>query len=284
VTGVLAISSDDYHADQVADQPTLSASIAHLLCTASPLHAWAAHPRLNPDFKREEKQHYDVGTAAHAILLEGMAAVEVVDAPDWRTSVAREARDVARENGRIPLLARTLAEVEAMVDAVREQLAVHNADPPLFTDGKAEQTLVWEEDSVACRARVDWLRDDWRALDDLKTTSRSANPDAYSRNLFGVGGDVQAAFYVRGMERVFSVTPEFRWCVVESSPPYALSVVAPGPDVLALGTAKVDRAIALWRRCLGQDEWPGYPLDVCYAEMPAWEETRWMERETREAA
>jgi len=279
------ITAERYHADDLSEQPSLSASIAHLLCSASPAHARAAHPRLNPEHRREEKERYDIGTAAHAILLEGEAAVEVVVASDWRTRDAREQRDAARAAERIPLLASVFDEVQAMVAAVREQLAEHHAEPPLFTDGQAEQTLVWEEPGgVMCRARLDWLRHDRTAVDDLKTTSRSANPEAYSRALFSVGGDVQAAFYVRAVQELTGETPEFRWVVVETQPPFALSVVAPGPDVLSIGASKVRYAIETWRRCLASDSWPGYPSEICWATLPPYEEARWLEKELREMA
>lgn len=275
--GIHSIGATEYHADP-AGRPSLSASIAKILCTASPRHAWTAHPRLNPDYMPDADPKYDVGTACHALILEGKNAVQVIDFPDWRTNAAKEQRDEARAAGLVPLLAKDWLIVEEMVAAVRTELAAHKADPPLFQDGKPEQTIVWEEDGVLCRGLLDWFRDDRTAIDDLKTTSRSANPDAYSRNLFGVGGDVQAAFYLRGVLALTGVMPAFRWVVVETSPPYALSVVSPGPDVLALGEAKVERAIAIWRECLARDEWPGYPQEVCYAGMPAWEESRWLER------
>jgi hypothetical protein len=282
--GISTIPADEYQADP-CERPSLSASIAHLLCTRSPAHARAAHPKLNPDLRRAEKEHYDVGTAAHAMLLEGRDAVVVVDAPNWRTKAAQDERDAARAAGQVPLLLHVLEEVEAMVAAAREQLAAHRAQPPLFSEGKPEQTLVWEEPGgVLCRARLDWLRDDGRTVDDLKTTSRSANPESYSRTLFGVGGDVQAAFYVRGVERLTGIVPEFRWCVVETAPPYALSVVSPAPDMLLLGADKVEYAIKAWQHCLERDEWPAYPTEVCYAQAPPWEETRWLEKDLREAA
>jgi hypothetical protein len=283
VPGILTMSDDAYHADP-CERPSLSASIAHLLCSRSPAHARAAHPRLNPDLRRVEKEHFDVGTAAHALLLEGRDAVVVVDAPNWRTKAAQDERDAARAAGQVPLLVHVLADLEAMVAAAHEQLAAHRARPPLFSDGKPEQTLVWEEDGVLCRARLDWLRDDFTAVDDLKTTSRSASPELYSRALFGVGGDVQAAFYARGVERLTGIVPEFRWVVVETAPPYALSVIAPAPDLLTIGRDKVEYAIDAWRRCLERDEWPAYSRLVCYAELPAYEEARWLEKDLQEAA
>jgi hypothetical protein len=283
--GIHTLHADAYHADAVAEQPSLSASIAHRICSQSPAHARAAHPRLNPSLIREESDRFDLGNVAHAILLEGQAAVEVIDAPDWRTKDARERRDAARAVGKVPLLAHVLVEVDAMVAAVAEQLANHAAQPPLFTDGKAEQTLIWEEPGgVVCRARLDWLRDDRATIDDLKTTSRSASPEAYSRNLFGVGGDVQAAFYARGVQELTGETPEFRWATVETSAPYALAVIAPGPDVLALGHSKVEHAIRVWRECLATDIWPGYPQQICWANAPDYEVARWLDRVALEEA
>jgi hypothetical protein len=243
-----------------------------------------AHPKLNPDFVRQEEERFDIGTAAHALLLSGITAVEVLDAPDWRTKAAKEWRDAVRADGRIPLLAKHWGAVQAMAQAATEQLVAHEADPPLFNDGKPEQTLVWEEPGgVLCRARIDWLRDDLDAIDDYKTTSASADPEKWTRSMFTSGYDVQAAFYLRGLEALAGVDEaQMRFVVQETFPPYALSVVAPGPAALAIGRKKVDFAINVWRRCLERDEWPAYPRQVCWAELPPWEEERWLSKETRE--
>ena len=274
----LTIPAEAYHAG-TDDTPRLSASIAHILCTQSPLHAWTAHPGLNPHYVRDEDPKFDVGRVAHSMLLEGDDIVYVCQYDSWRSNEAKEAREYARSIGRVPLLAHHSADVAHMVLAVREQLATHEADPPLFSQGKPEQTLLWEEDGVALKARLDWLRDDLATTDDLKTTGRSANPDAYARALYGVGGDVQCAMYRRAVEKVTGERPLFRWAVVETSPPYALSVITPGADVLALGEAKVEWAIKRWRRCMESGEWLGYGTDVHVAELPSWEEARWLARE-----
>lgn len=275
------ISAADYHADAVADTPSLSSSIAHILCTQSPAHARTAHPRLNPDYQRKTRDVFDLGTAVHAMFLEGDSVAVVVDAPDWKTKAAQEAREEARANGQVAMLAKDLSRVTEMVSALHRQLGEHSASPPLFEDGKPEQTLVWNEGDVVCRARLDWLRDDFAAIDDLKTTSKSASPEAYSRALFSIGGDVQAAFYLRGLEAATGDPgrASFRWVVIETTPPYALSVVAPGQDVLTVGRKKVDYAIELWRKCLADDHWPGYPTDIAYAELPAWSEAQWLAKE-----
>lgn len=281
---ILAISAEDYHADP-APVPSLSATIASILCSQSPAHAWVAHPKLNPDYQPVDKPSFDLGRIVHQLLLEGHTDdLVVINAANFRTKAAQEERDAAYAAGKSPILFGDVSRVQAMVDAIGERLSNHQADPPLFTDGKSEQTLMWEEPGgVICRARCDWLRDDLATIDDLKTTGKSAHPDKYRNALYSVGGDVQAAMNIRGLEKITGKTPEFRWVVVETDPPYALSVIAPGPDVLTIGRKKVDFAIDLWRRCLKTNLWPAYPNRVCYVDLPGWEETAWLEKEEREA-
>jgi hypothetical protein len=287
-TGLMSLSAEDYHADP-CETPSLSASIAHILCTQTPRHAWAAHPRLNPDFQRREEEHFDIGKFAHRLLLEGTDDIVIVDYPDWRTNAAKALRDEARAEGRLPLLAKHAEAVRAMIAAAGSQLNALEVDPPLFVDGAAEQTLIWQEGNVMCRARLDWLHDDFGAIDDYKTTTSTAHPERWSRRLFEQGCDIQAAFYLRGLCAALPgeagpADAEFRLVVQETYPPYALSVISLAPAALELANAKVEYAIGLWQRCLETDTWPGYPTEVCYAELPAWEETRWLEKEAREHA
>src|SRR5262245_50563917 len=68
--GIYDIPLAEYLADP-CPAPSLSASIAHILLSQSPRHAWEAHPRLNPHYEPEEAEAFDLGTAAHAYLLEG---------------------------------------------------------------------------------------------------------------------------------------------------------------------------------------------------------------------
>ena len=175
----------------------------------------------------------------------------------------------------MPLLAKDARVVQAMCDAIARQLDHLDCDPRPFTDGKAEQTLVWEESGgVVCRARLDWLRDDLRAIDDLKTTT-TANPrDWTRRRLWEDGKDVQAAFYLRGLLAITGAEAVWRFVVVENRPPYALSVVSLSPDALDVANAKIHTAIATWRHCLDTGVWPGYPAHVWQAEPPPWELAR----------
>lgn len=273
------VAADAYHSGATAT-PSLSASVAKLLISKSPAHARAAHPILNPDLVREQKTEFDIGTAAHALLLEGEDILAVWAGKDWRTNEAKAFKATAYDEGRIPAKLDQAHAVRAMAAAARDQLQQHAAQPPLFVDGKPEQTLVWEDEGgVVCRARLDWLRDDYEAVDDYKTTGASADPMAWTRTMYGMGADVQVAFYIRSVERLTGIRPLFRFAVQETYEPYALSVVDLAPAAIALAETKVDRAITLWAECLEKDFWPAYPTAVASIELPTWEELRWLERE-----
>lgn len=283
---VLDIPEDAYHADELGhgDRPALSKSIAHILLTKSPAHAWAAHPKSPGFVQRASEKKFDVGTAAHQLFLEGVDSIVVVDADAFRSTAAKAERDAAHAAGRTPLLAKDYPAVKEMAAAIRPQTDLVEADPPLFTDGAPERTLVWEEQGVLCKARLDWLRDDHRAIDDLKTTSASAAPEAWPRTMLGFGGDLQMAFYLRGARRVLGVTPAFRFVAVETSPPYALTTFSVSPDALALADARIEHAIGVWRECTQTGVWPAYPRRVCYVQSPAWAEAQWFDRQARDAA
>lgn len=277
-TGLYAgIALADYLADP-CEGPSVSSSILHLICSRSPRHAWTAHPKLNPEYQRDEDTKFDLGTAAHHVLLEGGRDLVVVAAPDWRTKEAQTRRDAARLAGKMPLLREQWDRVVELSAAIGPQLSQLEPPRPFSTPtGKPEQTLIWQEHGLWCRARPDWLHDDHRTVDDLKTTT-VANPIVFSRVLFGLGYDIKAAWYQRGMKAVLGVETNVRFIVVETEPPYAVSCVALGPEALALAHKKIDYALGVWRTCLETNVWPGYPTATCYSDVPPWVASEWGER------
>ena len=278
--GLVEATAQQYHGDEIADRPTLSKSIIQILLNASPAHARHAHPKLNPNFERKEETKFDLGNAVHQVFLEGIDAVAVLPYKDFKSNAAKDDRDQARADGRIPLLTKDYERVEEMIVAIRAQLATR--DDALFENGHAEQTITWTDRGVACRARLDWLTDDQTEIHDLKT-SDSANPDRWCRSImFRIGADVQAQFYARGVEAITGSRPTFTFLVAETAAPYMIKPIAIGPDVATLADKKIDYALNLWRRCLERDEWPGYDGRIAYADLPPWMEGQWLEREMRE--
>lgn len=280
-----SISEDDYHNERASETPYLSSSIAKILCAETPLHAWTAHPRLNPNFVREEKEAFDLGTVAHSLMLQGIEAGIVLDLPDWKTKVARETRDGLRAIGQIPILKKHWDRVKAMVESGKRQIAEHQEASDLFTEaGKAEQTILWfdEEFGVHCKSRLDWLRNDYRRIADYKTTGTSANPANMAKFVTSQGWDIQAAFYLRGLFAIKAVTEvDFLFAAHEDYPPYALSVVGLSEESLIVGAKKVEYAASVFAKCLKSGLWPAYPTRVCPAPFDIYDAEKWAARELR---
>lgn len=282
--GIYNISAADYHADSFLPEPSLSSSIAKMLVTpgTTPLHAWTDCPRLNPEHEPEDQEKFDLGKAAHALMLNDPQAFEIIDAADWRTKAAQEQRFLARAGGKIPLLSHQFRDATEMVTAGRRQLMTHEEGKSFFVDGVPEQTIVWCEGDVWCRARVDWMPNNSNLWPDYKSTAASADPDAWQRTGYGMGVDIQASFYLRGMRALKFKNPQFRFCVQENYKPFALSVIGLMPGALDLADRKVEQAIAKWRECRKLNYWPAYPKRTAWIDAPAWHEAEYLNREERE--
>lgn len=266
-------------------EPALSSGTIHTLLTASPLHAWTRHPQLNPNYQREEKEDFDMGTAAHAMLLEGSdAKLAWIEHDDFRTKAAKEARDEARSKRLTPVKVRHRPALEKMVETARWFLRDCEFGD-LLAFGKPEQTLIWMEGPTHCRGRADWITHSGQdTILDYKSTGGSASPEAWIRNqLTPSGYDLQAMWYARGFQKITGRRPRFVFLVQENEPPYACSLVGLSPSAEAFANERIDIALDLWRRCLESNDWAGYQSRVCYAEPNQWDIIRWQEKLSMEA-
>jgi hypothetical protein len=265
---ITEMNAEAYHADP-CPEPSLSSSIAKILLTQSPLHAWLAHPRLNPKYRPREDSRFDLGSAAHALLLEGDDRMVVVDAHDWRTKAAQEQRDAARLAGKHPILRHQFYDVTAMVAEARKFIESTEL-AGIFQRGKPELTATWTDGEIHCRARFDWLTDDRRVVLDYKSTE-SAEPNQFIRQIARMGYDVQASFYTIAVEETCQVTPEFVFLAQEIEAPYACSLVGLSNAYKEIGRAKVGGAMDRWARCMSSGKWPAYSNQIAYAEPNAYQ-------------
>lgn len=260
----------EYIADP-APEPSLSASIAHTLITSSPLHAFMQHPRLNPNAEREDSNKADIGTIAHALLLEqDESRLVIIEHDDWRTNAAKGARDTAYAEGKVPLLAKQMGPIRKMIEVAKSAIK-HSELNDAFLAGQAEQTLLWQEDEIWLRSRPDWLVNTCDLIVDYKTTTGSAEPNAWIRTMLGNGNDLQAVIGLRGLQKIFRAKdPRFIFMVQEQDAPFAVSFVGLDPAFLDMAEHKLKRAMTLWSDCTMTNTWPGYPSRICWASPPAW--------------
>ena len=90
--GIYDIPAADYHADP-CPTASLSSSIGKIMDDKSPLHAWAAHPRLNPDCEENTATAFDLGAAAHALILGSDDGLMVIDPEKFPAKNATSRRD-----------------------------------------------------------------------------------------------------------------------------------------------------------------------------------------------
>ena len=184
--GIHRLEAEVYHADRMCSVPTLSSTLARLLISRSPRHAWTASARLNPDYVSEDRKTFDVGRAAHrAVLGNGGDYLaypdEILDKNgNATTKAAKEWAEEVRARGGTPLKAHEVESVHDMAGEIMGRLAFMGAS---FPPARSEITVIGEVEGVLCRAMIDHAPEDPRQpLWDLKTTT-DASPDAVMRSI-----------------------------------------------------------------------------------------------------
>lgn len=278
--GIYDISEAEYHADPVVE-PSLSRSIAKTMLRKSPAHAREEHPRLNPDFEPENGRHdFDLGNAAHKLVLGKGRDLAFIDADDYRGATARAARIDAYEAGKIPVLPHQVGAAQRMARAARAQIDSIPEFAGILDRGQAEQTIIWSPSSDTwARTRPDLLLHNAELeaalIIDYKTTT-DARPDRWVKRMDEHGLDLQAAMHTTAVRDVLGIErPDFRFIVQETSPPYALAIIAPKPRVVEIGMEKFSRAVEMWRWCMQEGTWPGYAALAHYVDLPPWAEAQW---------
>ena len=281
-SGVYKISLEEYHADP-APQPSLSRSTIIDLLNRSAGHAWFNHPRLNPNYQKDEgEKKFDIGQAAHPLLLEGIDNVCVIEADNWMTKVAKEKRNEAREQGKIPLLLHQFEEVKKMVESAQRQILACKelGITDLQTDGDSETSYIWQENETWLRVRPDWVSKDHKLIIDYKTTGISVNPSELGRHIVNMAYDVQDSLYSRGVKAVHDVDPKFIFIFQEIEEPYFCSFIGLPPGFMEMGKQKVEYGIFLWQECMTRNEWLAYPNRICWIDLPEWASFAWEKRAT----
>lgn len=267
--GIYTLPSERYHRDPVV-RPSLNHSVLRLLLDKSPMHARAAHPRLNPDIARKEPSDAMLaGTVLHRLILGRGETIRIVEETTWRGKAAASAWDEAMEAGEVPILAHKFAELRKCADAVVSQLRADPEAASFFAPGKSEAIAIARVGPVWLRCMVDRLPDaEGAPLWDMKSTGQSARPADWERSLANRHA-TQAAFY-RWVVGTALKRPvgEMRFAVFERDPPYAVSIVSPGETMMDAAEAEVRKGIEMWARCMVMDDWPGYGRGVHRIEAP----------------
>lgn len=175
----------------------------------------------------------------------------------------------ANNPGRIVLAPEVWDQLHAMAAAVHAHPAAH----ALLTGvpGEAEKSVYWIDPAtgVLCRCRPDWWRDD-NVIVDLKTTE-DASPEGFAKSMANYRYDVQAAYYLDGVQQATGKRPKaFVFIAVEKKPPYAVGVYVLDSESREIGRAQYQHDLRVYADCLANDNWPGYGDKIQTISLPAW--------------
>lgn len=254
------ISETAYH----ADRSSLSASGAKLLLPPG------CPPKPNPAKFREAMLHrpkpkpvYDFGHLVHELRLGKGAGIKVIDAPNYNTKAAQQARDEAHQVGLTPALPKQIIAALRMIVANNK----HPLAGQLFRRGHPEVSFYHTDPQtgVRLRMRADWvtmfnLGDGEQRLTVLDyKTDTTADPDELQRKFWSCGYYRQFAWYHDIVHAVMGEPPVFLFVVQSKEPPYQTGVVEYGPAELEQGRRENRDAIQIYAECTAANNWPDPP-------------------------
>jgi len=258
--------------EQYLARPELSSSeLKDLLPPSCPyLFKW------NKATPQAPKPEFDFGSVAHKLVLGQGHEIEVLQFDSFRTAEARDARDEAYAEGKVPVLARDYANAKAMAWQVQN----HPIARDLLSDGQPEVSAFWEDPrtKVGLRCRFDWLREvrsSRQIFIDYKTIAGSLDTDSVERAIYNFGYHQRMSHYRDG-GIVLGLGDEDSVIVLifqMKTAPYLVRVVQFTPEMIRLGRARNRRALDTYLECTASGYWPGYD-DVTHVELPGWAEAK----------
>lgn len=284
--GAYRMTAERYHADP-CPEPSLSSSVAKLILDATPLHAWHAHPKLNPAWTPDDStRRLTLGSVCHALLIGQGREIVPVDFDSFRKAAAQEARDAAFAAGKLPVLVSDLEHAREIVDAARWQLARRGLTAFDEEHGAGEVVVAAQTGGVWTRAMPDWWTHDGLTVYDYKTVGALVSPARFARHVAEMGYDVQDAHYLSTVGAAFpELDGRVRFVIVaqEIAPPYALATYELTEADRSVARRKVETAVAAWSTCLASGIWPAYPERLEPLALPSWHAQKWLDRELDES-
>ncbi|WP_416902728.1 PD-(D/E)XK nuclease-like domain-containing protein [Micromonospora echinospora] len=273
--GVYAgITDTAYHLDPVPGGSLSSSGARRLLPPSCP--ALFRHWRDNP---QPPKREFDLGHAAHTLVLGAGPQIVEIEHDSWRTNAAKDAAAEARDAGKVPLLTKDFEVVQAMAAALRDHPTAAALLRP--EGGRPELSAFWidPETRIWCRLRTDWLdvsRPGRLIVPDYKTCA-SAAPDDLQRAIWDHGYHQQADWYLGGLRALGLAAEDSQFVFIfqEKRPPYLVTVAQPDHSAMRIGAHLNREARHLYRECVQSGRWPGYTDDVALISLPGWVERQY---------
>jgi len=229
------------------------------------------------EFPREESKEFDIGTVAHAALLEpaGLDAVlaiiprDALNEQGHRKGAKWLAWSAANEE-KVQMKREEAAPIMHMV----ENVLAHKVGPWFAGDGETEFTITWEdaETGLKLRARPDRIFEApaGLVLIDLKTT-RAANPRKFINDAVEFGYHRQAAYYLDAAISYGMEPRGFVFVTVNKTPAHEVMAIQLPERAIEFGRQQNREALheLAWR--LSENRWESRTAnDIIELDLPEW--------------
>lgn len=273
------LSADEYHADRTSVSST---GLRKLLNPGCP-----AQFKYDLDHPQAPKKEFDLGHAAHKLVLGDGPDLEVVPGTRWDTKDAKAKIAEIRERGGVPLKDHELRQVQDMAVAIRQ----HPLAGPLFAPGTgiAERSIFFTDPAtgVRCRVRPDWLKllGPMNLCVDYKSC-KDAAPDAVARAIRDHSYHQQDPLYIDGIDAAMPADEGTRFIFVFQSKtaPYLITVRELNQQDRDIGRARNERALRIYADCTATGVWPdwtGSVTEIPSISMPSYDVLRQTEEYLR---
>ena len=212
-----------------------------------------AHYFHHLNVKERSKRQFDVGTAAHSMVLGGVKSVVYEGIRNPRAKAYQEflAKVEADYPGALVLSPSENAAATGCANSIRR----HRGAMALL-EGRHEVELpTWDIAGRECGGRPDVVNDEW--ICELKTTV-SSHPGRFVWLGLKMHYAGQIDWYLQGNEATGGKARAAHIVAVESSPPYVVQCFEVTPEALEAGRKAYMQWFEDLRRCEESNHWPGY--------------------------
>lgn len=160
-----------------------------------------------------------------------------------------------------------------VVNKMTESLSNHPRIKSLFENGQPETSIFWEENTLPCKCRPDWIINKGEYVIDLKTT-QDASPEGFAKSMANYRYHVQDAWYSRGVQVAYGQLPKaFIFLAVENKPPHNVGIYSLNQDSKDEGWMVARHDLDKYRDYIKdpeEDRFDGYSRDVVELSLPKW--------------
>ena len=268
--GFYQITNEDYHADPAASKSSLS-DFSHT----------PKKFKINRQIIKKSSPVFDLGTAAHAAILEPEKYWDMIAVPPAKllakngamsTKAAKEWKAQKESEGKVVIKQDFQDKVEAMAENVLER-PEHSEARALLTGGVAELSGFWEETEFGApfflKVRPDYLPGG-NLVVDLKT-DLDASPVAFGRKAYNLKYHWSAWLTCRGLEYLTGEKHDkYFFVVVEKEIPFDVAVYQVPDYMFEIARRELTPILERYSQCLETDEWPGYENKRLMLDFPGW--------------